>query len=80
MPERAFLSKTEHSYIDVILKDGTYHYFTPRVLGILLETNRVHKFKRAGGWVTVGDDPIRSKNTRSSSSRLHGAERRTDVH
>jgi hypothetical protein len=32
MPEHAFLSKTERAYIDVILKDGTYHHFTPRVL------------------------------------------------
>ena len=60
MPERVFPNKMEHLYIDVILKDGTYHHFTPRVLDVLLESHRVHKFKRASGWATVGIDPIRT--------------------
>lgn len=67
MPERAFLSKTERPYIDVILKDGTYHHFTPRVLSVLLESHRVQKFKRSNGWVTVGVDPVRTRKPDSGN-------------
>ena len=77
MPERAFLSKTERSYIDVILKDGTYHHFTPRVLDVLLDSHRVHKFKRSNGWATVGIDPVR---TSRSGNGYDGPERRTVKH
>lgn len=79
MPERAFLSKSERSYIDVILKDGTYHHFTPRVLDVLLDSHRVHKFKRSGGWATVGVDPIRNR-PKESHHDYHGPERRTAQH
>jgi len=77
MPERAFLSKTERSYIDVILKDGTYHHFTPRVLDVLLDSHRVHKFKRSNGWATVGIDPVR---TSRAGNGYDGPERRTVQH
>ena len=77
MTERDFLGKIEHSYIDVILKDGTYHHFTPRVLDVLLEGHRVLKFKRASGWVTVGVDPIRVK--KNQNNPYHGVERRASV-
>ena len=60
MPDQVFPNKMQQSYIDVILKDGSYHHFTPRVLDVLLEGERVHKFKRASGWATVGIDPIRT--------------------
>jgi len=74
MSGRVFLTKMEHSYIDVILKDGTYHHFTPRVLDVLLESHRVHKFKRANGWATVGVDPVRAR--RREDNDYHGPERR----
>lgn len=74
MTEREFLGKIEHFYIDVILKDGTYHHFTPRVLDVLLDSNRVHKFKRATGWATVGVDPVRKAKTAPDS--YQGLERR----
>ena len=77
MMEREFLGKIEHSYIDVILKDGTYHHFTPRVLDVLLEGQRVLKFKRSSGWATVGVDPIRAK--KNQNNPYHGVERRTSV-
>ena len=80
MPEHVFLSKTERSYIDVILKDGTYHHFTPRVLSVLLESRRVHKFKRSSGWATVGIDPVRSEATPESRSQYSGQDRRTSIH
>ncbi len=69
-----FPTKMEHFYIDVILKDGSYHHFTPRVLDILLESHRVHKFKRADGWATVGVDSIRAGKREDRS--YHGPERR----
>ena len=80
MPEQAFLSNTERSYIDVILKDGTYHHFTPRVLDVLLESHRVHKFKRTGGWATVGVDPVRIRKPLGTSNQYVGSERRMKQH
>lgn len=77
MPEQVFYSKTERSYIDVILKDGTYHHFTPRVLNVLLDSHRVHKFKRASGWATVGVDPLRTKKTGLINNHYQGRERRS---
>lgn len=80
MAERAFLSRTERSYIDVILKDGTYHHFTPRVLDVLLESHRVHKFKRANGWATVGVDPVRIPKLEQVNHRYDGPDRRGTRH
>ena len=77
MPERAFLSNTERSYIDVILKDGTYHHFTPRVLDVLLDSHRVHKFKRSSGWATVGVDLLRTRKVEDLSHQYNGPDRRT---
>ncbi len=77
MSGREFPTKMESSYIDVILKDGTYHHFTPRVLDVLLESHRVHKFKRANGWATVGVDRIRARKREDSD--YNGPERRLSV-
>ena len=74
MPEQVFQNKMEHVYIDVILKDGSYHHFTPRVLDVLLESHRVHKFKRASGWATVGIDRIRTG--KRENTVYQGPERR----
>lgn len=80
MSEHAFLSKTERPYIDVILKDGTYHHFTPRVLNVLLESQRVHKFKRSEGWATVGVDPVRTKKMAPVNGPFSGPDRRMTTH
>lgn len=81
MSEYPFLSRTERLYIDVILKDGTYHHFTPRVLSVLLDSHRVHKFKRSDGWATVGIDPLRSRRAGSADTkRFDGQERRMSMH
>lgn len=81
MSEHAFLSRTERSYIDVILKDGTYHHFTPRVLNVLLESHRVQKFKRASGWATVGIDPVRTKKSGITNGHHYtGQDRRKMTH
>lgn len=76
MSQQVFLSRSERSYIDVILNDGTYHHFTPRVLNVLLETERVTKFRRSNGWVTVGVDPVRIYTARYCNGLYHGPERR----
>jgi len=74
MPERVFPNKMENVYIDVILKDGSYHHFTPRVLDLLLESHRVQKFKRASGWATVGIDRVRTG--KPENTVYQGPERR----
>jgi len=80
MCEHAFLSKKERPYIDVILKDCTYHHFTPRVLNVLLESQRVHKFKRSEGWATVGVDPVRTKKMAPVNGPFSGPDRRMTTH
>jgi hypothetical protein len=80
MAEHAFLSKTDRPYIDVILKDGTYHHFTPRVLNVLLESHRVHKFKRSGGWATVGVDSVRTSKMECINGAFNGQDRRMITH
>ena len=81
MEGNVFPGKSERSYIDVILKDGTYHHFTPRVLNVLLESRRVHKFKRASGWATVGVDPVRTrKPADSDANHFDGKDRRVLTH
>ena len=76
MPERRGLRKAGQNPIEVIMSDGTYHHLTPQVLDVLLENNRVIKFRRESGWVTVGVDPIRIKSRREASHMFNGHERR----
>jgi len=76
MLRQSFSGRSERSFIDVILKDGTYHHFTPRVLNVLLDTGRVSKFKRSNGWATVGIDPVRIYATSDYPGQYQGAERR----
>ena len=45
MPERRGLRRAGQSPIEVIMNDGTHHHFTPQVLDVLLEKNRVIKFR-----------------------------------
>lgn len=71
------LRREDQHHIDVIMRDGTYHYFTPRVLDVLLEAGRVLKFKRSSGWVTVDVDPIRVKRSSDLPHIYQGPERRT---
>lgn len=76
MPEQAFLSRTGRSHIDVILADGTYHHFSPSVLNVLIQSQRVLKFKRTNGWVTIGIDPVRQANPEDVNGDYQGPERR----
>ena len=76
MPEQAFLSRTRRSHIDVILTDGTYHHFSPTVLNVLIQSQRVLKFKRTNGWATIGIDPVRQANLENVNGNYQGPERR----
>jgi hypothetical protein len=77
MPGHAFLTRKEHSHIDVILTDGSYHHFPSKVLDVLLRSQRVLKFKRTDGWVTVGIDPVRQANPAEVNGGYQGPERRS---
>jgi hypothetical protein len=63
-------------HIEVIMSDGTQIHVTPRVLDVLLDTDRIAKFKRSSGWVTVGLDPVRVKDTSNYCDKYNGPERR----
>ena len=82
MPMQAEQWRGVKQPIDVILADGTSSQVPPKALDVLLDNNRVLKFRRASGWVTVGVDPVRSR--RCSFSFDHGSysgpERRRSVH
>jgi hypothetical protein len=74
MPDRR---GPEQKHIHVIIRDGNYQHLTPKVLDVLLEKNRVKKFKRSSGWVTAGIDPIRVKDRRDASRLFSGSDRRS---
>ena len=64
--------------IETIVDNDTLHYFTPQVLDVMLGNNLVVRFKRSSGWVTVGVDPVRTKNRRETSHLYSGHERRSN--
>jgi hypothetical protein len=66
--------------IDVVLADGTSSQISPRALDVLLDTNRVLKFRRSSGWVTVGVDPVRSRRSSFAFDSYSGPERRHSAH
>jgi hypothetical protein len=77
MPERRTQRTPGQHPIEVIISDGTHHHLAPQVLDVLLENNRVIKFRRSNGWATVGIDPIRVKNRREASQFFNGTDRRS---
>ena len=64
--------------IETIVDNDTLHYFTPQVLDVMLGNNLVVRFKRSSGWVTVGVDPVRTKNRSETSHLYSGHERRSN--
>ena len=69
--------RTGQQLIHVITRDGTYQYLTSPALDILLEKIIILKFRRLSGWVTVGIDPIRTKDRRESSRPFDGPDKRS---
>ena len=77
MPDRRDQGGVNRYQIETIMGDGTHHYFTPQVLDVMLSNNRVLKFKRSSGWVTVGVDSIRTYSRRMGFHIYNGPERRS---
>ncbi len=48
--------------VQVEFTDNRYDYVSDRMLDVLIESNKIVKFKRITGWVTVGVDPLRAAN------------------
>ena len=80
MPMQAEQWRGVKQPIDVILADGTSSQVPPKALDVLLDNNRVLKFRRTSGWVTVGVDPVRSRRSSFSSDSYPGPERRHLAH
>ena len=45
--------------IQVNYPDNTFDYVKEDVLDTLIETNKIIRFRRSSGWVTLGVDPVR---------------------
>ena len=76
MPEQIAHLRPEQRSIETIIDDGTYHHLPPSALNVLLEHNKVIKFRRSSGWATVGIDPIRVKERRQAYRSFTGPDRR----
>ncbi len=76
MPQQSPQASATVHRIELIMSDGTQIHVTPRVLEVLLDTNRVAKFKRSSGWATVGHDPVRAKHIKDYCNLYNGPERR----
>ena len=48
--------------VRVAYDDNSYDYVTDKILDTLIDSNRIVKFKRITGWVTLGADPLRNAN------------------
>lgn len=62
--------------IETLTNDGTVLFCHPPMLDALLEKNRVTKFRRKSGWVTVGVDPVRTTTVPEDFQLFGGHERR----
>jgi len=76
MPDRRLIRRQGKEHIHVIMNDGTYQHLTPPALEVMIEKNRVMKFRRSSGWVTLGIDPVRVQDRRHASCLFNRAERR----
>jgi len=80
MPMRAEQKRVVQQPIEVILADGNNAQIPPKVLDVLLHNDRVLKFRRSSGWVTVGVDPVRAKRRSDFCNSYYGPERRNSAH
>ena len=68
--------KTGLVRIETLTNDGTVLFCHPPMLDALLEKNRVTKFRRKSGWVTVGVDSVRTTSVPEDFQLFGGHERR----
>lgn len=47
--------------IQVQYTDGRHDMVKPQLLDRLLDSRRLARFRRSGGWVTIGKDPVRRR-------------------
>jgi hypothetical protein len=45
--------------IQVIYADNHHDFVKPNMLDTLIESQKIAKFKRSSGWVTIGMDSVR---------------------
>lgn len=55
--------------IQVFYPDNRFDYVKDTILGGLIETGRVMRFRRLSGWVTPGIDPVRTAKREYVCSR-----------
>ncbi|MEN8686628.1 MAG: GSU3473 family protein [Desulfuromonadales bacterium] len=79
MSEQSSLRIQGQKPIEIIMTDGSQLQVTPKVLDVLIESNRVTKFKRSSGWVTIGVDPIRCTHRVDNSYLYDGPEKRAPL-
>jgi len=61
-----------------VIYPGMQHDFVKDfMLHMLIENNKIIKFRRSSGWVTLGVDPVRTMTNRSG---YKGVERRARHH
>ena len=51
--------------IPVIYRDNKYDYVKDFMLDLLIDLDKIIKFKRSTGWVTIGVDSIRRSSMKS---------------
>ena len=62
--------------IEVMTNKGTVLFCQPPMLDALLKKNKLTKFRRKSGWVTVGVDPVRTTSVPEDFQLFGGHERR----
>ncbi len=63
--------------IQVIYPDDRYDYVKEFMLDELIESQKITRFRRRSGWVTLGVDPVRKP--RRKDADFSGQERRAKV-
>jgi len=62
--------------LQVIYTDNHYDYVKDFMLDDLIESQKIAKFRRSTGWVTIGVDQIRARNNKRT---YDGIERRSAI-
>lgn len=62
--------------VQIEYNDNKFDYVKNTQLDGLLEKNRIRRFKRGSGWVTIGVDPVR---TRRNILNFDAPERRNKI-
>lgn len=58
--------------IQVNYSDNRYDFVQGQTLDRLIEADKIRRFRRSSGWVTVGVDPIRTTRREYARDRDNG--------